>query len=66
VPQIIVEFQDMQTAWGLQAVQNMGYTVSPTIYFLEFIFPSQLAAFTFAHVSNWAGIQEGTGTDLCT
>jgi len=64
VPQIIVEFRDMQMAWGRQAVQMMGYTVSPTVYLLEFIFVGQLAAFTSAHVSNRVGIQGGTGTDL--
>jgi hypothetical protein len=37
VPQIIVEFQDMQMAWGRQAVQMMGHTVSPTVCLLEFI-----------------------------
>jgi hypothetical protein len=62
VPQIIVEFQDMQMAWGRQAIQNMGYTVSPTIYFFGDYFPKSAGCF---HVSNRAGIQEGTGTDLC-
>jgi hypothetical protein len=35
VPQIIVEFQDMQMAWGRQAVQMMDHTVSSTVCLLD-------------------------------